>query len=332
MHEVSHALAGRSATPHSALDMEGDRGEAGADEAGQSFAAFASSGGHGPAPALRPAHGGQAAVHRFKLEGPWNLFDPVHETLTQMSLRKAGLIKENETFGDAAAWEYTRGAFWNDDPERLLFGGNARGDFSTGQQYGRRYTDYEERAANGEQFGVGSPLLARTHFGDMSPLHGMAGRDGEKPEETRAKTMMWAEFTSKIALGQLAGDAKLGDIKLPGFEMFSGDKNLAGKSVSEFFGVGPDGGDVKKRAMGSLLHMIQDSYAGGHADREDLGQGHRGRIKSFYAYSHQDHDKHAASDYFPDGKDDAEKLAKLPGHDEAIEQGAAVLRLLNKSE
>lgn len=329
-HEVAHALAGRDGKPTALVDRPGDHGEDSAYAAGKAFAHYAEGGLKGQAPSLRPAHGGKAVIHRYQVQGPYNYNKPVHETITQEALKKAGMIDPKDKYDGANAWEYTRGVMWNDDPQSMLFDSNKRGDFSSGIQYGWNFKDYEKRAAKGEQFGVGSPLLARTHFGDMSPLHGMAGKDGEKPEDTRAKMMMWAEFTSKVSMGEIKPDAKISDIHIPGFEMFAQDKTMAGKSVSDMFGVDKTGGDVKKRAMGSLLHMIEDSYAGGHSEREDLGNGHKGKIKSFHSYANQDHEKHDADDQFHGGNTPMEKLAKVPGALDALDQGSEVLKLLNK--
>lgn len=78
--------------------------------------------------------------------------------------------------------------------------------------------------------------------------------------------------------------------------------------------------------------MIEDSYAGGHSEREDLGNGHKGKIKSFHSYANQDHDKHDADDQFHGGNTDMEKLAKVPGALDALDQGTAVLKLLNKKD
>lgn len=62
-HETAHALAGPG-TGETALDQPGDRGEQGAEEAGRRFGDWAARGFTGPAPALKPAAGGQAEVHR----------------------------------------------------------------------------------------------------------------------------------------------------------------------------------------------------------------------------------------------------------------------------
>ena len=63
-HEVAHALAHGGSGKH-LLNKPGDPGESAADEAGRSFRQFVEGGARGPAPQLKPAHGGQAAIHRW---------------------------------------------------------------------------------------------------------------------------------------------------------------------------------------------------------------------------------------------------------------------------
>lgn len=64
-HEVAHALARGGSGLH-VLDKKGDPGEHLAYDAGRQFRQFAERGGQGPAPQLKPAFGGLAAVHRFE--------------------------------------------------------------------------------------------------------------------------------------------------------------------------------------------------------------------------------------------------------------------------
>lgn len=63
-HEVAHALAG-GGSGRAPLDQPGDAGEEKAEEAGRRFADWARTGFQGPTPRLRPAAGGQAAIHRY---------------------------------------------------------------------------------------------------------------------------------------------------------------------------------------------------------------------------------------------------------------------------
>ena len=64
-HEVSHALAFGGSGKH-VLNKPGDPGEAAAYDAGRHFRSFVENGAKGAPPKLRPAHGGQAAVHRWE--------------------------------------------------------------------------------------------------------------------------------------------------------------------------------------------------------------------------------------------------------------------------
>lgn len=356
-HETAHALAGRDQA-RSLLNEPGDRGEAKAYEAGRLFRHYTDNEFVGKPPQLSPASGGTAFIHRHEIEGPFGIHDPAHETMTAEALRRSGLIGSNDKFSSPAAWEYIRGVMWNDDPQCQFFNSNAQpsfisslsasalgsarsaaangrpGDWSLGKEWYDDFKKYEKQAANNTQFGVGSPLLARTHFGDMSPLHGMASKDGDKRESTLSTMMMWAEFTSKVGMGQIPGDAKLSDIHIPGFEMFSKDKTLEGKTVADLLGCDKTGGNVKQRAMGSLMHMVQDSYAGGHTEREDLGNGRKGNIINFHAYAHQDHDKHAEKDGFKGGyhpkESPEQQIARLDGGIDAVEQCTQLLLLMNK--
>src|SRR5438876_120090 len=42
-------------------------------------------------------------------------------------------------------------------------------------------------------------LLARSHFGDLQPIHAMASQDGETAAKTQKEIMMWEEFTWRVA-------------------------------------------------------------------------------------------------------------------------------------
>ena len=132
----------------------------------------------------------------------------------------------------------------------------------------------------------------------------MASANGEDPAETRRKILNWAEFT----WGVVSGDYQLGtwlkDVKLPVVEQFFG---ASGWRVQELFTLGDPSlrahlGDV---AFGSLLHMVEDSFAAGHVDRMEPASGEKcgssqlrapGPIQEFHSYTHQDSAKHADAD------------------------------------
>lgn len=273
---------------------------------------------------------GQAALNRYQVEGPEEWNDPVHEMITQQALRQAGVIGKDAKYSDPAAWEYTRGAFWNDDPQGQLFDG--RKSFSTGYEWTSQFWDYEAKAAAGQKFGPNDPLLARSHFGDLQFIHGMAAEEGETAEETRKKMMLWTDFTAKVAAGEIKGDTKIGDLGKDMGEFKTLFEKQKDQDIKQLFGVEDEKGDVQKRAAGSLLHLIQDSYAEGHVEREDLGDGRKGSVISFHSYANQDHDKHGKSDQMSGYWDTESNLEATPGARDAIDQSAAVMKLLKEGK
>jgi hypothetical protein len=268
---------------------------------------------------------------------------PVHQMITAEALRKAHMLggkKGTEgTYKSPQAQEYSRGVMWNDDPlmqqvEPDKFAPNYGGtiDFLHNFfNYGHEASDRSKNQKPG--FGPQDNMVARTHYGDLQFIHGMAANDKEKPEETKRKMMMWAEFTSKIAKGDIAGDASFANLG-KGKDLNSKEDDdpelleiaklfpqMKGKSINDLFGVKNGKGDVKQRAMGSLLHMVQDSYAGGHSEREP-GDG---KVKSFHSYTNQDHEAHAHSDARGEGKTVGDQLMNTPGAVTATNKSAELL-------
>ncbi len=371
-HEVAHALSGPGAGT-TLIDQPGDQGELAADAAGLAFGHFAEDRRGGPVPKLKPAYGGKAEVHRDEISaGPGGVFHhPVHETVTAETLKRAGMIDKSSTFKSADAWEYTRGVVWNDDPTGLLFndqGANGpTNNYSSAAMFLGNFGAAEMQAEGGRQFGQGDSMLARGHFGDMQFLHGMAP-DGERPELTKQKMMMWAELTTQIAEGKITGDAKLSELALknPQYKALLGsDPSLKDTDVNKLFGIGKpnlplpmsggvEGGpggassgagggggsggghaayrpDLQKRALGSLLHMVQDSYTEGHVQREDLGLGRRGAIENFHAYGHQDHKLHGEADGVPEGAGGLlNNVLKKPGKNDALDEGTVIAKMIKE--
>jgi len=235
---------------------------------------------------------------RFAVEGPWNLKDPVHETITHRALQRAGLIPANEPHGTTRGWEFIRGAIWNDDPEALLFDNNENetANWSTGATFLSRFTDYKKLARRGEKFAQGSPLFARSHFGDLQCLHSMAAVDGETPRDTREKILAMAEFFYAVGKGDIDSEVKLGSTGLPWIShWFPNDKT----SVKNFFQIWHMG-NARMRAMGALMHMVEDSYCDAHVERGNVtGQDDseaQWYVREFHGYISQDDALHGKGD------------------------------------
>jgi hypothetical protein len=270
-------------------------------------------------------------IHRFKIEGPWDKGNPVHENITLESLKQAGLTGDKTKYDDKSIWEFNRGAIFNDDPEGLLFDNNENENqnFSSGATWYSHFSSGNSKAQKGKSVGLSDNLTARSHFGDLQFLHGMATADGEKASQTKEKMFIWAEFTYKVAIGEIGESIKMKDVPVSGIpSLFTGA--LGEMTIRNFFHVHKSG-STQQRAIGSLLHMIQDSFAEGHVQREDLGAGRKGSIVSFHSYSNQDEDKHGEKDDFVKGSKGTylEKLKKVPGAMDAIELGAELLKHYN---
>lgn len=272
------------------------------------------------------------AVQRFEI-GFLPGSNYIHQTLTAESLKKAGLIGKGSTYESPESQDFARGTIWNDDPRmQLMKPDKFERDWGGNIDYGHDFMKFEDEAVRrqraGEKgFGPGENMLARTHFGDMQFLHGMATKDKEKASETQDKMMKWAQFSTMIAQGKLSGDTKFSDLaKQKGMEDIAAlFPDMKDQNINSLFGVkdGSKGDVIQQRAMGSLLHMVQDSYAGGHVERNDKGE-----VVSFNSYTGQDHAKHATSDALGKGDTPEDQLKNTPGATQAIDQGADVLKLV----
>lgn len=263
---------------------------------------------------------------------------PVHENMTKATVTLSNV--HGRKFQDSIDEAYIHGVFWNDDPEDLLcpecsFFNLKKFDRRWGIAFAGRFLDAKARArdaaTNGKQpaFGIGDALLERSHFGDLQFLHGMASSDGEPAAETQAKILAWAEFAYKTATGKISQTSKLKDIPIKGVrDLFVGDARLESMTIEQLFG----GKKFARRAaMGSLLHMIQDSYAPGHAERQIADWPHpdgkvfaRGSVTEFHCYLNQDSDLHAADDKWPSGL----RTDRIQDDRNPISTGAQILRFM----
>ncbi len=149
--------------------------------------------------------------------------------------------------------------------------------------------------------GIEHDLLYRSHYGDLQFLHAMASKREETAQETKRKMMLWAEFVYKIGVGAIDTTATLVSLReLPGInEIFV----RPGFTVHYLLARETDRkADIKKVAIGSLLHVIQDSYSDAHTERingcNSLAHN-KGEIVSFRVYGLQNPDEHKEADIRP---------------------------------
>lgn len=247
--------------------------------------------------------------------------DPIHEEITNRMLGCDGdafFCGDPNVDPDNAY--FIAGVRWNDDPPFQYLPGQGKFSGCTpgatvrlvvqARCWASTFQDAAKRAAAGELLnGKNASLLARSHFGDLQFLHAMGSKDGETAAQTRDKILMWAEFTWKIGVGEYTNDRVIAELPVSGLaEYFQYSKNWR---VQDLFALGnpwirkPQ--SMSEVAIGSLLHIIQDSFAEGHVERRaptgtttcsnmPSGVLAPGRIVEFHSYANQDADLHGNSD------------------------------------
>ena len=161
-----------------------------------------------------------------------------------------------------------------------------------------------EKVANKQRIDSSHPILYRSHYGDLQFLHGMAS-SGEKAVDTQHKMMIWAEFAYKVARGDIPSTMALDKVPVAGFaELIS----IRDRTVESLFTLGDPAFRAEPLinwfALGTLLHMVQDTFSDAHAERSEEGgiceglSGLRqpGKLKRFHSYALQNADKHKRAD------------------------------------
>lgn len=251
---------------------------------------------------------------------------PVHEEITHRiyDCNYEGASICGNPDGEFASPYVLAGVRWNDDPPFQMNPNQAQSTVcKTRYEDGRPMTirfitqpkcwaqlflaaEKQIKAGRAQTFDVAhqSALPLRSHFGDLQFIHSMASADGEYPIDTRDKILAWAELTWGVVRGEHKLDTWLKDIPGPIAQQYLGS---SGWRIQELFTLGdpsirPYVNDV---AFGSLLHMIEDSFAAGHVERMEpangaqcMGSVHRapGPIMEFHSYTHQTTSKHADAD------------------------------------
>lgn len=207
----------------------------------------------------------------FDFGGGVTIKRPVHESITIAAgiasrlYFPPGLVYRNI---DKIQWEWFRGLIWNDDPACKLFNDqqNDNKDFdSTGASWSADFYT-----------GPKSCIIQRSHFGDLQFLHSMATKSGEKAADTKAKIMRWLEVMYKLSCGN-QGITEKTALKEKLSEYFNTSTSPSGDASFRdlFLATTPSYRrvEVGKRALGSCLHLIEDSYAIGHTHRRLKNSG-----------------------------------------------------------
>lgn len=216
---------------------------------------------------------------------------PVHENLTIAAVITSGLNDgswNNKTLTSISnsQFEIIRGAFWNDDPNCLLFNNSP----DTNRSYGVGVQWYWEFKT-----GAKTTLTQRSHFGDLQFIHAMGSVVGEKPQDTKTKLVRWLRVMYNLFAGNGIGP----DTLVKNTELSAHFNNSTGHGNTTFKALlmGTTGAyrqpNIQLRAIGSCCHVIEDSFAKGHCRRDNNGTG---LIQNFHCYNGQNSSAHGAAD------------------------------------
>lgn len=247
--------------------------------------------------------------------------------MNDKALKDAGLVFKAPEVSKVSAKELAEAVRWPDDPTKEV------GVWTIFKFGVKLLGQCEDRYSGGLQHG----LLCSSHHGPLQFWHGMASSGTEPTAETQRKMLEWAGFLYEVAAGELdlkrdycgywreqreKGRGELAAILAPKEDEFPCDKRDKPWTISTLFSMTCESPFssrkctewlaprvAKVNALGALLHMVQDSYAQGHASRgsAELVPGTKRvaakfeclPISQFYSYGDQDTKKHRQADAPP---------------------------------
>ena len=242
------------------------------------------------------------------------LGEPVHETFTSIAYRCHTRI--DSCIGSDYVWTETdtrdgigtliQGVVWNDDPSLKLLG-----NVGKKKEWGVFMWDadkiascHRDKKANCKSIDESYDMLYRSHYGDLQFLHSMASEDGAEPAVTKGKIMEWAKFAYKVSTGEISRDRTLLELETSGDSLVNTYLNRGSWKVGYLFTrlEKPLASHVRAVALGSLLHMVQDSYSDAHVNRVQSCMPMnptRQQIIEFHNYAAQIGDEHKIADKRP---------------------------------
>jgi hypothetical protein len=206
------------------------------------------------------------------------------------------------------------GVRWNDTPPLtlptgLLPAGKVLTITDDPEHWGVLFRNARKQAEAGVKFGNAplTPVLYRSHFGDMQFLHSMASEEKEPAGQTKRKILAWSGFMYKLALGEINPGTSIRKTGLRDIDsLFANrDENVQTLFVSQAPWEYQADEDLHLFAMGVLIHMVSDSFPDSHVERDETrgeecqnvrGKSKPGRIRSFHVYVQQDISAHSKAE------------------------------------
>lgn len=252
---------------------------------------------------------------------------PVHETLTKKAALDSALLKPEQT---EEMNQLVEGVRFNDDPEGHL---SKDSDDKNGV-IGFALEFFGSKKKKND------PTKA-SHFGDYQFLHAM-GSSKMTAEAIKEKIILfafhcWKMSTEKDSFAHFSADydliSKQEKTPSPDFQ-YTRDQLIVRRAIKLFpkeilIFRAKNQVEFQYRALGSLLHMIQDSYAKGHVVRVGWESGdNSGPVLYFQDYSQQDSHEHGELDKLKHGKVNSDNVVDIPGARIAYERSKQMMSMI----
>ena len=138
--------------------------------------------------------------------------------------------------------------------------------------------------------------IYQSHFGNLTSLHAMSKKPDEPASITKNELVEWFEFLNDVALGNktIASKNKIVSDSVQISNMFTGE-TIKYRQIFD----ADDTFRIKYRALGMMLHLIQDAYTFSHCERDE-----KNKVVQFYSYKKQNKEKHTEGDDVQDAEKD----------------------------
>lgn len=121
----------------------------------------------------------------------------------------------------------------------------------------------------------GNSAIYQSHFGNLASMHAMSKTPGEAASTTKKELVAWFDFLNDVALGNITivPNKKIASDNVHISGMFTG-----GDIEYEQIFDTDNTSKIRYRALGMMLHIIQDAYTDSHCERNANGE----LVKFFY--------------------------------------------------
>lgn len=267
------------------------------------------------------SHGfGISVPGRFGVYG-----EPIHETISIEAVKQSGFLTDEQSH---LLKHLLEGVRFNDSPNgEFIDGTDASSTLFPVIDFALKFVGINKGQA------IHDPTKA-SHFGNYQYMHAM-GWEGSDRAEIRGKIDRFIYHCWRMATEPNSYDNLVKDyeavVKADENFKYTSNQIILRKTIQLFpknvvFLHANHQDELKYRAIGTILHVIQDSYAKGHTVRVGWEAGdNSGAIRYFQNYSEQDSHSHAE---FDNTRHHAVGVFEISGAQAALKRSVQFLNLL----